>query len=140
MRTRSEAVFPLWQSRCQRLSGFAVSGTASPHCAGRLRSCRLQQVAAPRMPDDADTKGGKLLVEQADVDRQDTAAASLITVQSLVQLVWAGVGRLPRKHDPEDPALPRAQMHPVAVTRDCTLSRVVELGREPGGERVCTSV
>src|SRR3546814_1317486 len=38
MRTRSEAVFPLWQSRCQRLSGFAVSGTASPHCAGRLRS------------------------------------------------------------------------------------------------------
>src|SRR3546814_17676020 len=77
------------------------------------------------MPDDADTKGGKLLVEQADVDRQDTAAASLITVQGLVQLVWAGVGRLPRKHDPEDPALHRAQMHHVAVTRDCTLSRVV---------------
>src|SRR3546814_9514261 len=77
------------------------------------------------MPDDADTKGGKLLVEQADVDRQDTAAASLITVQGLVQLVWAGVGRLPRKHDPDDPALHRAQMHHVAVTRDCTLSRVV---------------
>src|SRR3546814_12164018 len=132
MRTRSEAVFPLWQSRCQRLSGFAVSGTASPHCAGRLRSCRLQQVAAPRMPDDADTKGGKLLVEQADVDRQDTAAASLITVQGLVQLVWAGVGRLPRKHDPEDPALHRAQMHHVAVTR--------EIGRASCRERVCQYV
>src|SRR3546814_15226277 len=36
-----------------------------------------------------------------------------------------GVGRLPRKHDSEDPALHRAQMHHVAVTRDCTLSRVV---------------
>src|SRR3546814_18156980 len=77
------------------------------------------------MPDDADTKGGKLLVEQADVDRQDTAAASLITVQGLVQLVWAGVGRLPRKHDAEGPALHRAQMHHVAVTSDCALSRVV---------------
>src|SRR3546814_17162169 len=93
------------------------------------------------MPDDADTKGGKLLVEQADVDRQDTAAASLITVQGLVQLVWAGVGRLPRKHDPEDPALHRAPMNHVAVTRDCPPSRVVgeaaKTGRASCRERGC---